>query len=356
MRATIDSDIIQEALRICLRLAAPISGNVTFKTDGPKLYMLSSSELSRCTVLMPCEVTGTALFAISTESLKSATKGRKELEMVYSKTMLNIKSGRYHSSLTTVDAIQVDEDASPEEGKIWKLSADQAMWLKSAVATVALKPPQNLSTYMPISVRLTDKSAFVACYDENHMAFVNDREITGSLDLTLPIETLNSVLDVFNKLNFSMNVTKSSLVVKNKLVNVILALPETEDEELGASAVLGKAKESLKADGLQIELNRNDVLAFLDNARAVATKERAELKIVTDAGKVSMEVSTVNGTSKITIKGGVKKHSVFNVDFEYFDEAVRKCGDSVIFKVVMDAFISFKTKSAHILVALNQEG
>jgi hypothetical protein len=354
MQATIDSAILQEALRVALRLSPPISGNVTLASDGAKLFLHSAGELSRCSILLPCEVKGKSFFAIGTEALRDATKGHQELSMVYDKTMLNIKSGRYSASLTTVDAIAMEEEKE-EKGDSWKLTVEQAQWLKSAVQQVALKPTANITAFMPVSVKLSDKGAFVACYDNQHMAFINDKEIKGELDVTLPIETLNAVLDTFNKTAFKMTVTPAALLVKNKIVDVTLSLPATEDDaQIGTDAVIGKAREALKADGKQIEVAKTDVTAFLDNARAVATKERSEILVSTDAGKLNLVVKTTNGTSKSTIKAGVKTKQNFAVDYDFFSEAISKCSESVVFKVVENAFLTFQLKNAHILVALNQ--
>lgn len=354
MNVTLDSAILQEALRVALRLSPPVSGNVTLSSDGAKLFLHSSGELSRCSILLPCEVKGKAFFAIGTEALRDATKGRADLSMVYDKTMLNIKSGRYSASLTTVDAIAMEEERE-EKGDTWKLTVEQAQWLKSAVQQVALKPTANITAFMPVSVKLSDKGAFVACYDNQHMAFINDKEIKGDLDVTLPIETFNAVLDTFNKIAFRMIVTPSSLLVKNKIVDVTLSLPATEDDaQIGTDAVMGKAREALKADGTQIEVAKADLVSFLDNARAVATKERSEIQVTTEPGKLTLVVKTTNGTSKSTIKASVKTKQQWNIDFEFFQEAVSKCPESVIFKVVADAFVCFSTKNAHVLVALNQ--
>jgi hypothetical protein len=357
MQAIIDTDVLQEAIRIALRLSPPSSGNITLQSDGQSLRLYSTAELSNCAVLLPCAVKGKAIFAIPTDSLIQAAKGHTKLEMVFDKTMLKLKSGRYSASLTTVDAIQIDEEANEEvNGKSWKITVDQLQWLKQAVAAVALKPVQNITTFMPISVKLTSKSAFVSCYDENHMSFVNSREITGDMELTLPIETITAVLDTFNRIACRLTVTNSALIVRNKLVNVSLALPETnEDSSVSSDMVLQKARSAMKEDGMSLELDKKGMIQFLDNCRAISTKERPELMVMTEPGKIRFLVKTDNGVVKTYMKSTVKKTSEFKVDFEFFDEAVRKCGDTAIFKVVSDSFLAFKTKSTNLLMSLNQE-
>jgi len=357
MNAQIESSSIQEALRVALRLAPPMSGNVTLEADGTRLLMHSVAELSRCSVVLPGTVKGKAYFAVATDALSAATKGHAELEMAYDKTMLKIKSGRYSADLTTVDAVQLEE-LEKEKGQIWKLSPEQGGWLKNAVAAVALKPSQLLATgFMPVTAKLTEKAAFVACYDNQRMSFINDKEITGSLEVTLPLETFNAVLDTFHKAKFTMTVGSSTLFIKNAIVEVQLSLPEKDEEnQIGTDDVIGKAREASKIDGSELQLSKAEITAFLDNARAVATKERSEIKIATDTGKAKLSVATTNGTSKTILKAQTpKKATAFNIDFEFFDEVVRKCPDDVIFKVVQGAFLMFKTRQAQTLVALNQE-
>lgn len=357
MNAQIESAAIQEALRVALRLAPPMSGNVTLESDGVKLVMHSISELSRCSVVLPGEVKGKAFFAVATDALAAATKGHQSLEVSYDKTMLKIKSGRYVTDLTTVDAVQLEE-IEKEKGQVWKLNPEQGAWLKNAVAAVALKPSALLATgFMPVTAKLTSKAAFVTCFDNQRMAFINDKEVTGDLEVTLPLDSFSAVLDTFHKAKFSMLVGSSSLFIKNAIVEVQLSLPEKDEEnQIGTDDVVGKAREALKVDGSEMQLVKSEVTAFLDNARSVASKERSEIKIKAQDGKASMSVATTNGTSRTTIKATTPKKAIaFNIDFDFFDEVVRKCSDEVVFKVVQGSFLMFKTRSSNTLVALNQE-
>lgn len=357
MQATLDSDLVQEALRVALRLSPPVTGNVTLKADNGKLFLLSASDLSSCTIQIPGRVEGSALFAIPTQSIQAAVKGRKEVEFTYRNMVLHIKSGNYRADLTTVDAIQA-EDEQEQSGDVqeWRLNGEQITWLKSAVQAVALKPTLNLTPYMPVTILLTKRAAFVACYDEQHMAFVSSKEITGDLDVTLPLETIGAVLDAFAKTACRMTVTPSALFVRNKLVQVQLALPEASDSQREGTEVRDMAKEALTSDAKTIKLAKKGVMAFLENARAITTKERPELVIDTSAGKVVFSVTTTIGKSRAAVKAATKARSKFNIDYEYFDEAMRKCGDELVLRLVGDDFLAFKAKDAHVLVSLNQEG
>lgn len=358
MKCNLESDLIQEALRVALRLAPPLTGNVILESDGSKLKLKSASDLARCSITIPGSVQGEALFAIPTDSLRDATKGRKELEVVFDKSMLNIKNGRYVAKLSTVDAIQTDEDAEPskDKGQTWKLTPEQATWLKTAVATVALKPSVAEGAFMPVSVKLTKKAAFVSCYDNNHMAFINSKDVQGDLDVTLPIETFNAVLDVFNKVQCTMTVTNSALRVRNKLVDVLLSLPDVDNEEMIAvDTVIEKAKEALAAKGKSIEVAKSELVSFMDNARAVATKERSEIVAEIEPGKLKLSVVTTNGSSKIVLKANTKTKGSFKIDFEFFDEAVRKGAETLVLKLVDDSFLMVEGRESYAVMALNQD-
>lgn len=355
MQLQIDNQHLQEALKVIQRLAPPISGNVTIESDGKKVFMHSGSETSRCSVNMPAEVEGKAnTFAVSLNALRDATKGRQKLNIEYSKTLCKISSGSYKCELSTVDAIELDHQTEEKIGKPIKLTSEQAQWLKQAVATVALKPTELLATYMPLSIKLTEKGAFVACYDTNHMAFISSNEINGAMETCLPLDIVGAVLDTFGKAVFKIETSKSNLYVSNALVKVVLSLPQEDEGALKLEEVIDAAKGSKASKGQEFEVDRDDLIAFLDNARAVATKERSEIKLSLEPGKMRLDVLTANGSTRATIKASCTKKAVAMIDFEFLDEAVRKSNATVIMKLVMDEFIAFKLKAGTVIVSLNQ--
>lgn len=353
MNFKIDAAHIQEALRVIGRLATPDSGNVTISSNGKKVFIHSSSETSHCSINIPAAVEGKAgTFAISMNALRDATKGRKELEVEYAKTMCRIKSGSYRCELATVDALEVEAQEEERKTKV-EFSGEQAAWIKSAVSTVALKPTALLSSFMPLGLKLTSKGAFIACYDVNHMAFLNSDEVKGDVELKLPLDTLTAVLDAFGGSSFVLELGRASVMVKNKLVKVNLSLPQEEENELQLSDVIETAKAAKKAEGQTIVVPKDEIIAFLDNSRAIATKERSEIKIAVSEGKLKLEVTTVQGSAKAMLK--VKSKSCeFAIDFEYLDEAVRKAGTNVEMKLVKDEFLSMQLKDSTLVLSLNQ--
>lgn len=354
MNFKIDAAHIQEAIRVIGRLAPPDSGNITISSNGKKIHISSTSETSRCQINLPASVEGkSGAFAISMMALRDATKGRKELDMEYSKAMCRIKAGAYKCELATVDTLET-EAAAEDKGVKLEFSAEQASWIKSAVNTVALRPTALLASFMPIAVKLTKKGAFVSCYDVNHMAYLNSDEVTGDMEMKLPLDTLTAVLDAFGGAAFTLELGRASVNVGNKLVKVNLSLPQEEENELQLADVIETVKAARKAEGQPLVIDREELVAFLDNSKAIATKERSEIKVVVEGGKMKMEVTTVQGSAKALLKTK-SKNCAFAIDFEYLDEAVRKAGAIVEMKLVKDEFLAISQKNSTILISLNQE-
>lgn len=354
MNFTTEAAAVQEALRVVGRLAPPDSGNVTVVSNGKKIHIQSSSETARCSVNIPATVSGKpGQFALALNALRDATKGRKALDIEFSKAMCKIKSGAYRCELATVDTLDI-EDSAEEKGDVIEFTSEQAQWIKSAVATVALKPTALLSTFMPIGVKLGKKGAFVACFDVNHMAFLNSSEMTGSMEFKLPLDTLVAVLDAFGATAFTLELGKASVKVGNKLVKVNLSLPQEEENELTLSDVAETAKATKEAKGQALVLPKEEVIAFLDNSRSVATKERSEIKVRVEDGKLKMEVSTVQGTARAIVKTK-SKNCEFAIDFEYLDEAIRKGADTIEMTLVKNEFLALNLKNSTIVLSLNQD-
>jgi hypothetical protein len=115
--------------------------------------------------------------------------------------------------------------------------------------------------------------------------------------------------------------------------------------------VKDKAKAVKEMKGSAFVFNKADFLVFLDNAKAVVSKERPELQVKFDEG-IKLLVKTGLGTAKTKIKG--KGKGQFKVDYTYLQELVSKAEDKVELTVVDGAFIAVNLKQSTALVALNQ--
>jgi len=356
----VETDALHTALDVISKTAPPFEGEVTFRIKDNKVTVNSVSDLSRATVVIPCTSKGEGEFAIPMESLRSASKGKKELSLAYKDGTLNVKAaGGYTADLATLDVVPPDE-VPKEETQDWKLTADQATWLRKALKDVTLKPTSILSAWMPVGIRLSSSGAFVACYDAAHMSWVNDKTIKGEFECVMPLETAKALVEVFHTGNFVIHLTKNSIRVRNKTVNVLLSLPNTEDLPT-LEQVRAKIKEAMAVKATTFKVGQKDMLAFIDNARAVMGKERAEILVTSAKGskgdKLELLVKTGQGQVKTLVAGGTggTKERSFTVDLDYIQELISRASDEMMLNVVDGSFLSIALAGSNAIVALNQQ-
>jgi len=355
-KVQLESKDLLNALVIAAKVAPPIEGNVTLIGRDGKFIVNSMSELSRCETIVPAKIEGKNFeFALPLEALRDASKGRDQLEMSWDGTLLLLRSaGGYKADLLTLDPLTRDELDKVECVDI-SLSAEQSVWLKSTVATVALRPTMMMANFMPVTVKLTAKGAFVACYDNSHMAFVHSAEIHGDLVLTLPLDKMQTILDTFTGSAIKLRVSSTRVEIRNKLTYIAMNLPAMEDE-ISADDVVDKARLVTKAEGVSVVVDKVAVTQFLDNARSVMGKERVELIVQAGSDKLKLAVKTVRGNVSAIAKAKTKKGVDFKIDLDYFDELVRKTrGAELSLSVVGEDFISSKFEGGVALVTMNQD-
>ena len=356
MKAVISGSDLQAAIAVVARTAPPLEGAVSLICKANKLYINSVSELSRAEILIPGKVSAdNCEFAILLDALRDATKGRDELQMSWDGNILSIKAkGGFNIDLLTVDALARDSLDKAEFTET-KISGEQAVWLKNAVNATAIKPTALFANnIIPVTIKLTAKGAFVACYDQEHMAFYNSNEISGDVMLTMPLEKMQTILDVFSSSSFTLRLGSSRVELKNSTTFVAMNLPSL-DKGISGEDVITKAREIAKVSGNAVAMEQGAVLQFLENARAVMAKERVEVMCSVESGAVLFNIKTVRGNVKAKVKATAKKTFAFNVDLEFFEELVRKTkGAELNLNVVGKDFCYSTYEQGTILVALNQ--
>ena len=350
MKITTDLSSLATSLEIITRLAAPTSGNITFTSDGKKVKIVSSADVSRCITVLPCEVDKAGEFAVPLNALKDATKGRDKLEITFKNAVLHVACGKYSAELAAVDVIPLD-DYEQEDGQNWKLTPDQSAWLRKSLKDIALKPTALLSSWMPAGIKLTGKGGFVTCFDTQHMSWTNSKEVTGDFECVLPIETITNVVDLFHKTPFTIVHCASRIEVKNKLTHVYLSIPSLDDLPSLAD-VQAKIKSAANVTGNTFTFNKSAIMTFMENARAVMSKERAEIVIEAKGKGINAEVRSTQGKVQATFPGYGKGR--FKVDYEYMSEALAKAGEDLELNAVDDAYVSTKLNGLNLIIALNQ--
>lgn len=344
MIIVLEAAILAKALDTAQKLAAPLSGAVTFVFDGKRLSLHSVSDLSQCKIKIPTEsVDGEATeVAIPLGVIKDAVKGHDRVKISLANATLTVKGKGYAANLATVDVIPMDE-MEDIEFKEWQLTSGTSAWLCNAVKAVALRPTTLLSSWIPVGIKVTPKSAFVACYDNQRISWTSSKETTGEFECVAPADTISSILDVFKDQGIKVETGRGRLRVTSKMITVSTMMP-VEDDLPKLEDVMDKVKAASKEAGDTKVVPKSVLTKFFDNARSVLGKERAE--IVADEG-MTVQSSTGKVTAKI-------EAGTFKIDYEFFVEAVSKAPPDVMLRVVGDSFLSVGTQVGSIIVAQNQ--
>ena len=358
MKVKTSAVMILNQLRVLTKLVPPSTGNITIQVKKNNLYLYSMNDLATYESIVPCDsVEGECMFGVNVDSFRTVLSKRKEVELAYVNTMFTVTENAYHAELATADAVENTAllNQGDEEPKTWKLTAEQGKWIKSAVNEVNLKAVEALLPFMPLTIKVTNKGAFVVCYDSSHMSFIRSNDITGDLYVTMPCDLLASVFEAFSGSSFRMEVTESTLVVKSKLLKVSLSLP-LSDAYLDVSELLSVAGSSLKEKGSLLKMNRGEFLDFMDSCKAVATKERSELVAKAKGKKLLLQVKTVSGNVKQVVPLTESVPEVdFRIDFTYLEEAVRKSStEELVLKVIGDSSLLVGTDHGSTVISLNE--
>ena len=358
-----NAPMILNQLRILTKLVQPKEGNIAVGVSDSNFRIYSMNDMATYQSLVPSDLAeGNTVVGISIDAFRTILSGRKDVDLELVNGMLVIKEGKYKAEIPTTDAVEVQaiseklESTKDEKTKSWNVDEDHSKWLKNAISDVTLKVPDSLGAFMPLTIKVSNKGAFVICYDATHISFImaNAEDISGELELTMPTDMLASVFDAFCGHRFKLIVSESNLMVKSKLMTITLQLPIT-DSYIDIKKLFEVSKSSIDADGDWLSIDRSALAQFLDSCRAVASKERSELVVNSDGKKAQFTVRTVNGNITQLFETKSKKVK-FKIDFGYFDEAFRKgTSEAVEFKVISDSSLVMqgKNKNGWSVISLN---
>lgn len=354
MEIKVPSDVLAASIRTIVRLAPPEQGHLTLEVKGSNFYLHSVGALSKARVQVAAKAKGDGAFSVSLDAIQTAVKGRSELTLEQESGNLQLTSGRYKASLPTFDPV-IEQERLSKKVKGISIDADTAQWLKASATKVELQHNDLVSSFMPLGILATKRGTYVACYDSFHMSVAASKSIKGDYELLIPIKSMQTVLDVFSVSDFELQITESALLCGNPQILVEFILPDTSGGDLPTvKEAVKRCVQAFKSDGTALTIARAELLSFLDNARAVAVRERSEIEVKAKAKETTLRVSTANGDVTATIPSKGKSQN-FKVDLINFESVVRKADDEVVLNVVQDMFLTCAAAGTSYVVALNQD-
>jgi aspartyl-tRNA synthetase len=211
-----------------------------------------------------------------------------------------------------------------------------------------------LSPYTPAIIRLNKDGGFAACAHFGHMAFTSSDTVKGDLDVTLPYDTIRSVLDAFEGDECTVSFSSSALRVKNAVLDVILALPDLRDAA-SIDQVMEIAEAAKESVGESVVMDYKEVKDFM--ARCKAIREKSKLEITFDATKEAtrLRAETTLGDVEMELAGSVKKPAQFAIDAETFEELLAKSDKKEILLNSFDAegFVVMNNGPTYMVISMN---
>ena len=343
MKLKIESALLTSAFEFVSKMAPPISGVITMRSDGKKLFIDSTAEVSYCKVVVPCEVNGEGEKNVSMNAVRDAIQGFDSINVVFDDEGMKINSKNYQVVLPVFDA-QKNADNEKEDFSFVKLSSSNLDFLRESLKKVELSPA-SLSSWILLGIDLS--CGFVACYDGHHMSVVHDesQSIKGGHSFLLPTDLVKSTLSTFGAGGCFIGISKGRVCVKNKTQKAVVSIPDFSDYPTldAVKKVLDKLK------GIPLVIKKDDMMRVLTNSKAVIANERAE--IVYEEGVIKVQTSNGKLIAKIKAEGKCKK---FRIDLLQFKEAFTKYSTSSVKINVGDQKLSISEGNHTTIVALNQ--
>lgn len=351
--------ISSETISVADKFLSKVAGGATlFLVPGKKgISLVSANKGNVASFRVPCEVFIDAPMEIDRNSLVSAAKGRKDLKWSVEAGTLKLQSKGYETELAVSEApstpsLQKDaEDASSivltQEIWEWVVDAIDKLRIDKTASTV------DISLY----VRVTEKGSFAVAYDMNHMAFMFNKALKGSLEFMLPFDVAQMIVKELPVIGTEISLSKAAATFRSKELTVQIALnAEVADNSLDPSTVYQKCLEVPKSEGKAVSFDRASLETFVANGAALPESTTSIVSFtVKDKGAVA-EVKSASGKVKASIKGDSDSPLRFALSFMFLQQLLGKSKEEqVSITVVPEAFVLVKSAGYYYVAGLVSE-
>ena len=356
MPATISSDTFALANKFLAKIAG---GPSLFLVPVKKGFLITSSNKGNIgTFRVQSDEFLENAIEIDKDALLNATKNRKDLTFAVEGGVLNIKGKGYSAELAVSEAASVPTISKPEESaKSFTLSQDMWTWVAEAINTLRIE--KAVSTIdISLYVRITDKGAFAAAYDINHMSFTFSKSTKGSVEFLLPFDVAQTLVKELPIIGTQIQLVPGAVILKtNQLSAQIALLSEADANSLDPQTVYDKCLEVPKVKGISMSMNRESLEGFFNNGSALAEAKTAVVSFdVSEKGAVA-EIKSASGKIKAIVKTSCAVKIRFALQFTFVQQFLEKSKgqETVELTVIPEAFAVIKNSGAYYVAGLISE-
>lgn len=360
MIVAIDTELLESAIKTVVKVTgvSAASSVAHFKLTENFLQVSASNKGTGVAINVTCKIKEKSkhtTFSVDPNSFLLAISGRKNIQLEINSSTVKITSNKYKAELvtTTAESEPILSKEIKEGGDTVKLSPQLVEFIRDNLSQIELKPILETYSYMPVAIRVTDKGAFLSCYDNWHMAFVTNKKVTGKLNLCLPISSLTLLTKEFHGKSYRMIATESTLYAFNDSFELALTLPQQDTQNIiPPEDAFNLAMQIRKEKGIEVLLAAEDVMSISTNIDAVYKKgEHIDFEVSKTACKVTLK-STYGRISSI-VRCRAKKEIHFRAGFGFLKDVLTKIsGNKVELTVVPDRMLFFTKGSRTFMLAL----
>lgn len=278
----------------------------------------------------------------------TAVSNRKGTTLSFVDSMLLVKNRQFSSKLIGTEASGVPRATPPEASTCeFMLNGDLRVVMVDALAAVTLQ--KTLSALPDITVHLsfTKKSVSVTAFDKSQMANYHAANTTGQVfELTLPLPRAEALF----RGTIGDGEVKSVdglLFAKSGDYKLSISLPPPEEASgVPIARVLERVAQLRKMQlPREVVFKKDDLLAFLDNAKALS-KSSAMLKLeVNSNGKSKVTISADGNSIEATIKSQAKESFGGYLDISYVQAILSKTKEEAVAVTMDDSVFIFRSEN-----------
>lgn len=361
MNINFDTAILEESIKTILRVTGAGAGGILahFQLVNSETVKLSTTNKGIGVALMlPCKVTKKSdvdTFSVDPVGMLAAISKRKDISIEATVSTVIITSGKYKAELvtTSVDVEPILPKDIKDSAKL-KLSPETVGFIRDNLSAVELKPILSTDTFMPIAVKITSKGAKLICYDNWHLAYVFDKEVTGDIAFSLPQSSLSLLVKEFQGTTFSMVLNESTLFAYNKSFQLALPLPQQDAQnQISADDAFAYAASLKNEEAKVVQLSVEDLSSLAANMESVFRKgEHVDFQVSEKSCKVTLK--STHGKVSSVIRSKADTAFSFRSGFAFLKDVLHKiAGASVEFKVIPNKCLFFKKDKSLFMIALS---
>lgn len=323
MEFNVEGSTLVRCVDDLLRLAVPATGNLVFDISNGKLEIASLGFNSAATIKVPASgVKGEMKLGIQAVALRAAITKTNDYLFVMKDGVLTMKSKKSVTSLPTFEVAE-QPPFELENAKKTKITAQQASWITQAIKATDSKTNHTKLAWIPIGIRLTEKGAFVSCYEMSKLSWTTTKEVTGDATIILPREVASAVASVFDNEKFTILTSPGAVRIENPRVIYEASVP-TSEGSVPFEEVYKKHLSVGKEKSVKLLIIKSDIQEFLNTTKAVTMNSRGELQLKGDGTKMLMSVSGNEGSTKTTVKAKSSAAFQIKIDLELFAASAAK--------------------------------